>query len=319
MPKGLNIELYKKIYLIRAAEEQIQKYYSEDDMKTPMHMSMGAEAIAAGICYALDDADQIFTTYRSHAGFLAKTGDVEAFFSEMYCKDTSSLKGKGGSMHLCLPDKGFMGTSAIVSAHIPVAVGCAWANKMNKNGRVVAAFFGDGAVDEGAFWESMNVASLMQIPVIFVCEDNELAVHTRAKERRGYDSITRIIEKFHCRVIESDSTDVGEIYNLVSKAIAGVRKKPEPYFMNFKYYRYLEHVGINYDFDAGYRSKEEFDKWFKKDPVFLQRSKLVRNGFDEDSIRKIESEIYKKIVSAINNAKNAALSGREELYKGVFQ
>lgn len=319
MLKDLNIELYRKMYLIRAAEEQIQKYYPEDDMKTPMHMSMGVEAIAVGVCHALNDADQIFTTYRSHAGFLAKTRNIEEFFFEMYSKDASALKGKGGSMHLCLPDKGFMGTSAIVSAHIPVAMGCAWANKVDKNGRVVVAFFGDGAVDEGAFWESLNFVSLMRIPVIFVCEDNGLAVHTHVKERRGYDSITRIVEKFHCQVIESDSTDVEEIYNFVSMAIAGVRKKPEPYFMNFKYYRYLEHVGINYDFDAGYRSKAEFEKWLKKDPVLLQRSKLLRNGFNEDGIRKTESEISEKIVLSIKNAKNAALSGRDELHRGVFQ
>lgn len=319
MRKDLNIELYKKMYLIRAAEEQIQKYYPQDDMKTPMHMSMGEEAIAVGVCQALNDADQIFTTYRSHASFLAKTGNVEEFFSEMYAKDTSSLKGKGGSMHLCLPDKGFMGTSAIVSAHIPVALGCAWANKVNKNGRVVVVFFGDGAVDEGAFWESLNFASLMQIPVIFVCEDNGLAVHTQAKERRGYDSIIQIVEKFHCRVIESDSTDVEKIYNLVSKAVSGMCKKPEPYFMNFKYYRYLEHVGINYDFDAGYRSKEEFEKWFKKDPVLLQKSKLMKNGFDEEMLHGIEGEIDERIVSAIKDAKSATLCGRDELHRGVFQ
>ncbi|MCU0666062.1 MAG: thiamine pyrophosphate-dependent dehydrogenase E1 component subunit alpha [Candidatus Omnitrophica bacterium] len=318
MRKDLNIQLYKKMYLIRVAEEQIREYYPEDEMKTPMHMSMGAEAIAAGVCHALNNADQIFTTYRSHAGFLAKTADVGEFFSEMYAKDTSSVKGKGGSMHLCLPNKGFMGTSAIVSAHIPVAVGCAWANKINKNKRIVVVFFGDGATDEGGFWESINLASLMRIPVIFVCEDNELAVHTFAKKRRGYDSITQIIEKFHCGVIESDTTDVEEIYNLVSNAITLVRKKPRPYFMNFKYYRYLEHVGINYDFDAGYRSKKQFQKWFKKDPVFMQRLKLLRNGIDECSIRKIESEMSKNIVSAIENAKKAAVSGSDQLHKGVF-
>ncbi|MFA5349837.1 MAG: thiamine pyrophosphate-dependent dehydrogenase E1 component subunit alpha [Candidatus Omnitrophota bacterium] len=317
--KELNLGLYKKLYLIRKCEEKIQEYYPEDEMKTPMHMSMGAEAIATGVCHALNNMDQIFTTYRSHAGFLAKTGDVEEFFSEMYSKDTSSLKGKGGSMHLCLPDKGFMGTSAIVAAHIPIAVGCAWANKMKKSAKVVVVFFGDGAVDEGAFWESLNTASLMQIPVIFVCEDNELAVHTVVKERRGYDSIIRIVKEFRCRVIESDSTDAEKIYNLASKAIAGIRKKPEPCFMNFKYYRYLEHVGINYDFDAGYRSKEEFERWVKIDPVSIQRLKLLKSGISEKRLQKIEGEIEKRIVSAIKNAKSAELSGKDELYRGVFQ
>lgn len=319
MKKNISLELYRKMYLIRAAEGQIQRYYHEDGMKTPMHMSMGAEAIAVGVCHALTDPDQIFTTYRSHAAFLAKTGNIDEFFYEMYAKDASSLKGKGGSMHLCLPNKGFMGTSAIVAAHVPVAVGCAWVNKMDKNKKVVVAFFGDGTADEGSFWESINLASLIQLPVIFVCEDNELAVHSHTKERRGYNSLTKIVEKFRCRVLESDSTDVEDIYKLTSEAVNVMRKKPGPYFMNFKYYRYLEHVGINYDFDAGYRTKKEFKKWLTKDPVHLQRSKLLDSGFDESEISKIEKNILDKIVSAITGAKNASLSERDELYKGVFQ
>ncbi len=319
MNKKLSIELYKKMYLIRCAEKQIQKYYHEDEMKTPMHMSMGNEAIAAGVCHALTESDQIFTTYRTHSIFLAKTGDVNEFFAEMYAKETSSLKGKGGSMHLCLPKKGFMGTSAIVSAHIPVAVGCAWANKINKNRKIVVAFFGDGAVDEGVFWESLNIASLMQLPVIFVCEDNELAVHSHIKERRGYNSITEIVKKFRCQTLEIDSTDAEEIYNLTSKAIDVLRKKPEPYFMNFKYYRYLEHVGINYDFDAGYRKKDEFKKWLKRDPVSLQRIRLMKSGYVNGEIKKIEKEILNEVVFTIKNVKNAKLSSTDELHKGVFQ
>ena len=319
MRKDLNIDLYKKMYLIRKSEERIRELYAEDEMKTPMHMSMGEEAIAAGVCCALKDTDQIFTTYRSHAGFLAKTAHVEEFFAEMYTKDSSSLKGKGGSMHLCLPAKGFMGTSAIVSAHIPVAVGCAWANKMKKNKKIVVAFFGDGAVDEGGFWESINVAALMQLPVIFACEDNGLAVHTYAKQRRGYNSIAKIIEKFHCRVVETESTDAEVIYNLTAKVVSSMRKKPGPYFMNLKYYRYLEHVGINYDFDAGYRPKREFERWLKKDPVHIQRAKLLDLGLAEGKINKIEEEIAQKVLFAIHSAKKAELSGREELYKGVFQ
>lgn len=319
MNKKLNWELYKKVYLIRAAEEQIQNYYHEDEMKTPMHMSMGAEAISAGVCHNLEDSDQIFTTYRSHAGFLAKTENIKEFFHEMYARETSTLKGKGGSMHLCLPQKGFMGTSGIVAAHLPVAVGCAWANKVENNKKIVCVFFGDGAIDEGVFWESVNIASLMRLPVIFVCEDNGLAVHTHAEIRHGYDSIARIIERFNCRVVESDSTDVEDIYNLVSSAVCALRKDPEPYFMNFKYYRYLEHVGINHDFDAGYRKKEEFEVWRKKDPVKLQRGKLLKLGFGKNEIEKLEKDIDEEIISVIKSAKNTPLSKREEAYKEVFK
>lgn len=318
MSKELNIELYKKLYLIRRIEEKICEYYPEDEMKTPMHMSMGEEAIVVGVCQALNNHDQIFTTYRSHAAFLAKTQETDYFFAEMYAKDISPLKGKGGSMHLSSPDNGFMGTSAIVAAHIPVAVGCSFANKYQKNNKVVVVFFGDGAVDEGNFWESINLACLMKLPIIFVCEDNGLAVHTHSFQRRGYDSIVQIISKFNCRVVESNSTDVEEIYNLSQDAINSSRAEFKPCFMNFKYYRYLEHVGVNYDFDAGYRLKDEFDEWRKKDPVIFQYNKLLSLNVSSIEIKKIEEVINKKIESSLLKAKKASFSEVGELYRGVL-
>ncbi len=143
----LNFDLYKKLYLARRAEEKIREHYMEDEMKTPMHMSMGEEAIAVGICHALKAEDQVFATYRSHAIYLAKTQKIDDFFAEMYGKDTALLKGKGGSMHMCAPESGFMGTSAIVASIIPVAVGVAFANKQMGNGKLATVFFGDGATD----------------------------------------------------------------------------------------------------------------------------------------------------------------------------
>lgn len=319
MKAELRLELYRKLFLIRTAEEHIREHYNEDEMRTPMHMSMGGEAIAAGVCQALEESDQILTTYRSHAGFLAKTGNIEEFFYEMYAREPSSLKGKGGSMHLCLPGKGFLGTSAIVAAHIPVAVGCAWANRMKDNKKIVAVFFGDGAADEGVFWESINAAALMQLPVIFICEDNGLAVHTSSKQRRGYDSIAEIVAKFRCGVFTNDSTDVEEIYAGAAAAITKMRAIPGPFFFNLKYYRYLEHVGINYDFDAGYRKKDEFDEWYARDPVLGQRRRLIDAGWTEVGLNVVEQEINDRVVSAIMNAKKAAMSNSDELYKGVFK
>lgn len=318
MKTDLNIELYKKMYLIRESEEKICEIYSEDQMKTPMHMSMGSEAIDAGVCQALKKSDQVFGTYRSHALYLAKTENVENFFAEMYGKNTALLKGKGGSMHLCDPEKGFMGTSAIVASAISVAVGAAFANKYKKNGKVVAVFFGDGAVDEGTFWESINVACLMQLPVLFVCQDNTMAVHTHIGQRQGYKDLTKVISKFNCTVFKNNTTKVEEIFKLASKAVNLVRKN-KPCFIHLKYYRYLEHVGINKDFDAGYRSEEEFKTWYKKDPVILQRKKLKASGLKEEAIQDIERKISDKIDSVIDKAKNAPFAGKEELYEEVLE
>lgn len=316
--RELNIELYRKMYLIRKTEEMIQHHYSEDGMKTPMHMSMGEEAIAVGVCHALKDKDQVFGTYRSHAIFLSKTLDTDDFFAEMYGKDTALLKGKGGSMHMCAPDLGFMGSSGIVASAIPVAIGAAFANKVANNGKYVAVFFGDGATNEGVFWESLNVACLMKIPIIFVCEDNEYAVHTPKNERDGYHSLTDIVSKFDCSVFQEESTDVETIYNLTQEGIKSVKETGMPLFLHCKYYRYLEHVGINEDFDAGYRSRDEFLDWLKKDPVSIQRNKLQVMGCSESEIGKIESEIEEKIMNSISKAQEASCCEVSELFKGVL-
>src|SRR4030042_4784435 len=210
----LSLELYKKLYLIRYTEEAIIENYDSDEMKTPMHMSMGEEAIVVGVCQALGSKSQTFGTYRSHALYLAISQDTDGFFSEMYGKKAGVVRGKGGSMHLSYPEKDLMATSAVVASTIPVAVGSAYANKYLDNGKIVGVFFGDGAVDEGVFWESLNIACLMKLPIIFICEDNGYAVHTETAKRHGYKSIEKIIENFKCKVFSSESTDVEEIYKI---------------------------------------------------------------------------------------------------------
>lgn len=318
MRKDLNIELYKKMYLIRRSEEKICELYPEDEMKTPMHMSMGEEAIAVGVLLALKETGQIFGTYRSHAIYLSKTDDSDDFFAELYGRSSALLKGRGGSMHLCAPKHGFMGTSAIVASSIPVAVGSAFANKCLNNKKIVAVFFGDGAVDEGVFWESLNCACLMKIPTLFVYEDNGYAVHSPVSQRHGYNSITRIIEGFNCLIKSTDTTDVEEIYNLTSECLEELKKTSLPVFLHLKYYRYCEHVGIAEDFNAGYRSKAEFDKWMKRDPLFLQKNKLQKLGFSEDEINKIEEAIDLRIEYSIKKAKSAPFPDKNELCKELY-
>jgi pyruvate dehydrogenase E1 component alpha subunit len=281
-------------------------------------MSMGEEAIAVGVCHALEDKDQVFGTYRSHAVFLTKTNNVGSFFAEMYGKDTSLQKGKGGSMHLCLPQLGFMGASAIVGSIIPVAVGAAYANKIENTGKVVAVFFGDGATDEGVFWESLNLACLMKIPILFVCEDNGLAVHTPKSSRRGYSSLINIVSQFECDTFISYSTNVEVIYGLAIGAINTIRTRCRPCFMQLEYYRYLEHVGVVEDFDAGYRSRDEFQRCFEVDPVRIQRNLLLERGCNEEKVRKIEKEIDELVVQSMNAARDASPPGIYELSTGVF-
>ena len=314
----LSFDLYKKLYMARRAEEFIIKHYPEDEMKTPMHMSMGQEAISVGVCHALGLEDQVLTSYRSHAAFLARTEDLDRFFAELYGRESGTAQGKAGSMHLAAPDKGHLCSSGIVASCIPVAVGVAFANKRKRNGQISCAFFGDGALDEGAFWESLNVASLMKLPVLFVCEDNGFAVHTPTHMRQGYKSITDIVSRFECNVFQEDTTDVEIIYRLALDAIKSIRTTNKPAFVYLKCYRYLEHVGIYEDFDAGYRSKTEFNEWYKQDCLALQRKRLVAVGYAEPDILCAERLIDERIKSAIKRAREAPFPKPEELHRGVF-
>jgi len=316
--KKLNLDLYKNLYLIRKSEEKIRKYYMEDEMKTPVHLSVGQEAIATGVVKALKDDDHILGTYRSHGIYLARTNETDKFFAELYGKNTGLAKGKAGSMHLFSPEHNFMGASAVVTTIVPVATGVALANKMKKNGKTVAVFFGDGALEEGGFWESINFASLKNLQIIFVCEDNGLAIHAHKKDRQSFKSITDIVSKFNFNTFKDDTTDVEKIYQLTNKAVMTMAKNKKPCFMHLKYYRYLEHVGINEDFEFGYRKKDEYEKWYDKDPITIQRSKLIKIGFNEDDIQKIEFNIDLQIENSIKLAKEAPFPPSEEICKDVY-
>jgi len=315
----VSLELYRKMYLIRIAELAIQCEYFNDEMKTPMHMSMGSEAISVGVCQNLKKEDAVFGTYRSHALYLSKTEDTDGFFCEMYGKSNGVAKGKAGSMHLTNPKFGFMGSSAIVGGAIPVAAGYAFSNKYKKNDNLTVVFFGDGAINEGVFWETLNLACLMNLPILFICEDNDLAVHTSTVKRNGFNSICDIVSQFNCNVFNYNTTDVEKIYTCVGRAIDAMKNNKSPCFMRFKYYRYLEHVGVSNDFDKGYRSIEEFHNWEKKDPIMIQRKKLIYDfNIDEKELIVLEQKIKEKVNESVDLAKRSSFSNTADLYMDVF-
>ena len=300
------------------AEDLIVKHYSEDHMKTPMHMSRGQEAVAVAVCHALGTNTQIFGTYRSHAVFLAQTADTDGFFGELYGKVTGPSYGKGGSMHLASPEHGLMTSSAIVATPIPLAVGAAFANKQRENGAVACAYFGDGALDEGVFWESMNVACVMKLPVLFVCEDNGYAVDTKPGIRQGYGNIISLIDQFDANVFSHYSTDVEALYNESAKAVQAIHETGKPSFLHLKCYRYLGHVGIEPDFEYGFRPRSEYEDWLKHDPIALQRLRLLSSGWTEEQMAEEEEVIDRQLEQSIKGAQAAPTAPAEELYVGVF-
>ncbi len=313
----LSLDLYRDLFLCREAEEAIVRDYMTDVMKTPMHMSMGAEAIAAGICRALGPQDQLVGTYRSHAIYLCRTQETDLFFAEMYGKATGMAKGKGGSMHLSAPEAGLISTSASVASGLPVAVGAAFANQRQGNGKVVAVFFGDGAVDEGVFWESLNAACLWKLPVLFVCEDNGLAVHTPQAQRRGYDSLPDLVSRYRCGIFQDDTTDVERIHDLASQAIRAIVTDGRPAFLHLRYYRYLEHVGVFEDFKAGYRDPAVCDRWKAMDPVALQRQRLLAHGRGAE-VEALEAELRAQVAASVQKALDAPYPEPADLTQDLF-
>ena len=314
----LSLSLYKKLYLIREAEDSIGKHYFDDEMKTPMHMSAGAEHISAGICEALQESDQVFGTYRSHALYLAKTMETDLFFGELYGRATGCAGGIAGSMHLSLPRKGCMPCSAIVASNISVAAGAAFAHRAKKQGQVVVAFFGDGALEEGAFWESLNLVCMMRLPILFVCEDNGLAVHTFQTERQGFYSITDIVERFDIRVRESSTTDVETVNRLAQEAVTELRQGIGPWFIRFRYYRYLEHVGVSEDFKFGYRETFEADPWKQRDCLQVQRERLLAGGISLEEVSGLEAEVRGMVERSRQKAQRAPFADSSTLSSMVY-
>src|SRR4030042_887 len=215
---------YRSLYRIRRVEEEIARIYPTDKIKSPVHLSIGQEAVSVGVCYALNRDDVVFGTYRSHAAYLAKGGDLKKMIAELYGKATGCAKGKGGSMHLGDVAHGIMGASAVVGTTIPNAVGYAYALKLQRKSSIVVSFFGDGATDEGVFYESLNFAALKAVPLIFVCENNFYAIHTHISRRQKKpDNLIQRASAYDIPAERIDGNDVLKIYERVSAVAKSMR------------------------------------------------------------------------------------------------
>src|SRR5262245_12111569 len=259
---------YRPLYRIRRVEEEVARIYPTDKIKSPIHLSIGQEAVSVGVCEALEPHDVIFGTYRSHASYLAKGGDLKKMVAELYGKATGCTKGKGGSMHLIDVRAGVMGTSAVDGTTIPQAVGYAYALKLQRKHSIVVSFFGDGACDEGVFHESLNFAALKETPIIFICENNFFAIHSHQRDRQAAENICGRAAAYGIPAERIENNDVLQIYDRIRRASETIRSgKAGPFFFECMTYRWMEHVGPNQDYDAGYRTRDHAQPWFQKDEV----------------------------------------------------
>lgn len=312
--------LFKELLYIRRVEEKIVELYPEQEMRCPIHLSIGQEAIAVGVCKNLEKEDLVFSNHRSHAHYLAKKGDLNKFFAEIYGCFAGCCKGRGGSMHLVDLSVGFVCSTPIVAGTIPLAVGAAF-NFFYKNidNHIAVVFFGDGATEEGVFQESINFAKLKNLPILFVCENNLYSVYTHLRERQPERKISDLVKAHGLEVCEADGNNVVEVYDKSKKLIEKIKKSGGPAFMELTTYRWREHCGPNYDNNLGYRTEKEFLEFKSKDPLKRMEEKLLCEGtIKEEDIKKCEEEINYKINIAVNLAKKSFLPGEEELEKHVY-
>jgi TPP-dependent pyruvate/acetoin dehydrogenase alpha subunit len=305
--------LYRSLYRIRRLEEELARVYPTDKIKSPIHLSIGQEAVSVGVCEALRPDDVVFGTYRGHALYLAKGGDLKAMVAELYGKATGCTGGKGGSMHLISPEAGMMGASAVVGTTIANAIGYAYALKQKNSDALIVSFFGDGASEEGVFAESLNFAVLKQLPIIFVCENNGYAIHTAQARRQGRPDICARAIAYGLPAERIEHNDVLYLFERMRAVTARVRAGSGPYFFEVMTYRWREHVGPNNDFRLGYRTSDEANPWIESDQVTRLEAMLAPERRDE-----IQREVEDEIEAALTFAEESPEPAAAELFTDVY-
>lgn len=312
------LALYRKLLLARLAEERIRVEYPSDEMKTAVHLGIGGEAIPVGVHHCLPKGTKTFGTYRNHVLYLTVTDNVDGFFTELYGRGTAPAKGKAGSMHMCAPEHGLMATSAVVGTPIPLAVGAALANAYRGVSALAAVFFGDGAMEEGVFWESLNFACLRHLPVLFVCEDNGLAIHTSTAERQGFRSILEAVSGFDCHAAGGDGSDLHGVMASTRHILKRMAEQPKPGFLHLTYLRFLEHVGPNEDFQVGYRRRPTPEEMERLDPVRRWERELLQDGCRPQELQEIRTAMTERISRSVEIAKQAPFPSPDELYTDML-
>jgi TPP-dependent pyruvate/acetoin dehydrogenase alpha subunit len=301
------------MYLIRRVEEEIIRLYPTDKIKSPVHLSIGQESVAAAVCDHLDASDVVFGTYRGHALYLAKGGDVPRMMAELYGKVDGCARGKAGSMHLVDPSVGMMGTSAVVATGVSNAVGAALALKMQKSKAIVVCFFGEGATDEGAWHESMNFASLKKLPILFLCENNFFAIYSRVKDRLAGPGLQARARAYGMPAELIEDHEPMKLHERAGAAIAAVRRGEGPMFLECMTYRWRDHVGPTEDRVHKYRPDAELDAKIEGDNL-----KIVGNLLPAQQREAIEAAEEKRVAAAIAFAEASTFPEDQEIYDHVF-
>ena len=305
--------LYRVMLRIRRVEEAIAERYAAQEMRCPVHLSIGQEAVAAGVCAALTQQDGVFSNHRAHAHYLAKGGSLAAMLAEIYGKAEGCCKGIGGSMHMIDLAAGFLGAVPIVGATVPLAVGAAWAARLRGEDKVIVVFFGDGTFEEGAVYESINFAVLHRLPVLFVCENNLYACYTRLSTRQPDRPIHAVAAACGCKAMTADGNDALAVFEAASSAVADLRAGSHPVFLECATYRWREHCGPNVDDDLGYRPPAEVAEWKSACPVSRLATMLNAIPECQNFMANAEREIGEEINAAFIGALDGSIPQQADL------
>ncbi len=310
------VAMYRSQVALRRFEQRAYDLFLENYVKGTSHLSIGQEAIAAGVAAAMRPSDWTFATYRGHAHTLARGVPMTPVFAELMGRSNGLMAGKGGSMHLTSVEHGVMGSYAIIGAHLPIACGAAWSAQYRGTDQVAVCFFGDGSVNIGAFHEALNFAAIWKLPVIFFCENNLWMEYTRTSEVTAVaNPAADRASAYGLESIIVDGNDADAVYEVASLAIARARAGEGPSMIEAKTYRHGGHSRA----DPGkYRPDDELAEWLLKDPIPLYRSRLLEMGVDEDELLVLEADVDAEVDTATNEAKAGAAPGEELLFQDVW-
>jgi pyruvate dehydrogenase E1 component alpha subunit len=310
------IRLYRQMLFIRRFEDRAGFAYAQAKFTGYLHLYIGQEAVGVGFCSALRPDDHVIDSYRDHGHYLAVGGDPKAGMAELYAKETGCSKGKGGSMHLFDRSHNFYGGTGIVGAGIPIGLGIAFAIKYRGGDQVCLCFFGDGALNTGAFHESMNMASLWDLPILFICENNQYAMGTSVERSSAVTPLVERAAGYGMPREQVDGMDVLAVRALADRAIEAVRKEHRPWFIEALTYRYRGHGAA----DPGkYRTREEVLQWQERDPIGILETRLLKDGIlkPEDTER-IQLEIRAEVDEVVRFAEESPRPAADELYTDIY-
>ena len=318
--KTLLMEMLRRMLRIRYFEEQVIQMVERGEIVGAAHSYIGEEAVAVGTCLALRDDDWITGNHRSHGHPIAKGGDVRTAMAELLGKSTGICKGKGGSMHLADFSIGILGESGILGSAIPTAVGAALGSQLQGNDRVAVPFFGDGASNEGAFHESINLAAVWKLPVVFLCENNQYAVTSSFKKMVAVENIADRAAAYAIPGVLVDGQDVIAMYEAVTVAVARAREGQGPSLVEGRTYRYQDHsLGLGRIVRDPYRDDAEVEEWKRRDPIDIHKARLLeQNIATQEEIDQVENEVKAQIEEAITFARESPYPEPSDLFEDMF-